>query len=101
MAYRFESCPDYNMNKTFQPIGKYIVISNIEEEIKTDGGLLLSAQDTSEFRYKKARVVASGTDVSVIKPSDEIHYDKNQSFTMVIDNHQYTIIQERDVVIVL
>jgi co-chaperonin GroES (HSP10) len=45
--------------------------------------------------------VASGTDVAVIKPSDLIHYDKNQSFTMVIDNHQYTIIQERDVVIVL
>lgn len=89
------------MQKTFQPIGKHIVVSNIEEEIKTDGGLLLSAQDTSEFRYKKAKVIASGTDVSVIKPNDLIHYDKNQSFTMVIDNQQYTIIQERDVVIVL
>ena len=47
-----------------QPIGKYIVISNIEEEVKTDTGLLLSARDADEFRYKKAKVVASGTDVT-------------------------------------
>lgn len=84
-----------------QPIGKYIVVSNIEEEIKTDGGLLLSAQDTSEFRYKKAKVIEAGTDVSVIKSGDIVHYDKGHSFTMVIENRHYTIIQERDVVIVL
>jgi co-chaperonin GroES (HSP10) len=84
-----------------KPIGKYIVVSNIEEEVKTDGGLLLSAQDTSDFRYKKAKVIESGTDVSVISNGDVVHYDKNQSFTMVIENRHYTIIQERDVVIVL
>jgi co-chaperonin GroES (HSP10) len=84
-----------------QPIGKYIVISNIEEEVKTDSGLLLSAKDADEFRYKKAKVVASGTDVAHIHPDDIIHYDKNHSFTMMIDGHQRTIIQERDVVIVL
>lgn len=84
-----------------RPIGKYIVISNIEEEVKTQGGLLLSAKDADEFRYKKAKVVASGTDVSHIHPGDVIHYDKGHGFTMVIDGHHYTIIQERDVVIVL
>lgn len=84
-----------------KPIGKYIVISNIEEEVKTEGGLLLSAQDTVEFRYKKAKVVASGTDVNHIHQDDIIYYDKNHSFTMVIDGHHYTIIQEREVVIVL
>jgi co-chaperonin GroES (HSP10) len=89
------------MNKKFQPIGKYIVISNIEEEVKTDTGLLLSARDADEFRYKKAKVVASGTDVTHIKEGDVIHYDKGHSFTMVISGHHYTIIQERDVVIVL
>ena len=84
-----------------KPIGKYIVVSNIEEEVKTDGGLLLSAQDTSDFRYKKAKVIEAGTDVSVISNGDVVHYDKNHSFTMVIENRHYTIIQERDVVIVL
>jgi co-chaperonin GroES (HSP10) len=45
--------------------------------------------------------VASGTDVTHIKEGDVIHYDKGHSFTMVISGHHYTIIQERDVVIVL
>jgi co-chaperonin GroES (HSP10) len=84
-----------------KPIGKYIVVVNIDEEIKTSGGLLLSAKDAEEFRYRKAKVIEVGTDVTVINPSDVIHYDKNHSFTMVINNNQYTIIQERDVVIVL
>jgi co-chaperonin GroES (HSP10) len=84
-----------------QPIGKYIVVSDIEEEIKTDGGLLLSAKDAEAFRYKKGRVIKPGTDVSVINEKDVVYYDKSHSFTMVINNHQYTIIQERDVVIVL
>jgi len=84
-----------------QPIGKYIVVSNIEEEVKTDSGLLLSARDADGFRYKKGKVVAPGTDVSVIKSGDVIYYDKGHSFTMVIENQQYTILQERDVVIVL
>jgi len=84
-----------------QPVGKYIVVVNIEEEVKTDGGLLLSAKDAGDFRYKKAKVIKPGSDVTVIKEKDLVYYDKGHSFTMVIDNKQYTIIQERDVVVVL
>ena len=40
-----------------QPIGKYIAIKPVEEELKTKSGLLLSAQDAEEFRYKKGLVV--------------------------------------------
>jgi co-chaperonin GroES (HSP10) len=84
-----------------QAIGKYIVVVNITEEIRTEGGLLLSSQDSDEFRYKKAKVINPGSDVSVINADDLVYYDKGHSFTMVINNIQYTIIQERDVVVVL
>jgi co-chaperonin GroES (HSP10) len=77
------------------------VVVNITEEIRTEGGLLLSSQDSDEFRYKKAKVINPGSDVSVIKADDLVYYDKGHSFTMVINNIQYTIIQERDVVVVL
>ena len=83
-----------------KPVGKYIVIKTIEEEVKTSG-LLLSATDVDEFRYRKGSVVKPGTDVSVVKPKDLIYYDKNSGFTMLINEEPYTIIQERDVVIVL
>jgi co-chaperonin GroES (HSP10) len=47
------------------------------------------------------RVVAPGTDVLNIKAGDEIYYDKAGSYTMVISDKPYTIIQERDVVVVV
>ena len=56
-----------------KPIGKYIVIKRINEELKTESGLLLSAQDASEFRYRKGEVVKQGTDVSVINEGDLIY----------------------------
>jgi co-chaperonin GroES (HSP10) len=84
-----------------RPIGKYIVIKDIQEEIKTNSGLILSGEDTNQLRYKRAEVIAVGTDVDVIDEMDELYYDKSHSFTMLIDNEQYTIISERDVVVVI
>jgi co-chaperonin GroES (HSP10) len=84
-----------------KPIGKFIVVKNIEEDIVTDSGLVLSGEDANQLRYRKAQVIAPGTDVSVINAGDVIHYDKAHGFTMIIHDAQYTIIQERDVVVVL
>jgi co-chaperonin GroES (HSP10) len=84
-----------------KPIGKYIVIKTIDEELKTESGLYLSGEDMNQMRYKRGIVVASGTDVPHIKKDDEIYYDKVQGFTMLIDDKQYTIIRENDVVVVL
>lgn len=84
-----------------KPIGKHIVVRLIEEEVKTDSGLLLSSQDASAFRYQMADVVKPGTDVTVIEEGDRIYFDKRQSYTIMINGEQYTVIQERDVVVVL
>lgn len=84
-----------------KPIGKYIVIKTIEEEIKTKSGLLLSSEDANQLRYKKGLVVKPGSDVSVIKEKDNIYYDKRAGFSLLINEQIYTIIQERDVVVVL
>jgi len=82
-------------------IGKNIIIETIEREVKTESGLLLSAHDANDFRYKMGRVVSPGTDVDTIVKGDEIYYDKSHSYTMVINDKPYTIIQERDVVVVV
>lgn len=84
-----------------KPIGKYILIKTIEEEVKTSSGLLLSSEDVSSMRYKKGVVVVPGTDVSVINPEDEIYYDKSAGYSMMIKGETYTIIAERDVVVVI
>ena len=84
-----------------KPIGKNIIIHKIDEEIKTQSGLLLSSEDTNQLRYKKGIVVIQGTDVTVINSDDTIYYDKRAGFTMLINNEPFTIIQEKDVVVVV
>ena len=84
-----------------RPIGKYIIVKDIQEEIRTESGLILSGEDANQLRYKRAEVIAVGTDVEVIDEMDELYYDKGHSFTMLINNEQFTIISERDVVVVL
>ena len=83
------------------PVNKYIVITTIDEQIKTESGLLLTGSDADKFRYKKGLVVKPGTNVDVIKENDLIYYDKGAGYTMLIDNMPYTIIREADVVVVL
>lgn len=83
-------------------IGKNIIINKIDEEIKTDSGLLLSNEDVKDFRYQKGTIVLPGTEVSdFIAEGDTIYYDTRQSYTLVLNGESVTIIQERDVVVVL
>lgn len=84
-----------------KPIGKYIAIKNIEEEVKTQSGLILSGEDTNQLRYKKGIVIEPGTDVTAIQKEDVVYYDKGHSYTMLINDEQITIIREADVVIVV
>lgn len=91
----------YKQNSKMKAIGKYIVIKPIEEEVKTDSGLILSGKDVDEFRYRRGKVVTPGTEVVGISSGDEIYYDKGHSFTMIIGEENCTVIQERDVVVVV
>jgi|TARA_R110000737_G_scaffold51618_1_gene73066 co-chaperonin GroES (HSP10) len=84
-----------------KPIGKYVIIQTIDEEIKTKSGLLLTASDVEEFRYKKGKVIKPGTHVSEIAENDLIYYDKSAGFSLLLNDCSYTIISERDIVVVL
>lgn len=81
-------------------INKYIIISPITEEMKTESGLLMTSTDTNQIRYKRAEVISPGSNVEVIKKGDIIYYDGHAGHTMLLDEKPYTIIQERDVVVV-
>jgi len=87
--------------RKMKPIGKYILIKTIEETITAASGLILSADDASQLRYKKGIVVKPGTDVQEIKEGNDIYYDTRAGYTMLIGSETYTIIVERDVVVVL
>lgn len=84
-----------------KPIGQNIVIKTVDEEIRTSSGLLLSADDANQMRYKRGTVIAPGTDVASISKDDDIYYDKRAGYTMLINSESYTIISLSDVVVVL
>mgnify|MGYP006167389635 FL=1 len=84
-----------------QAINKYIIIKSIHEEYKTKSGLLLSNEDMSSLRYHKGVVVHPGTNVNTVKKDDTIFFDKAAGHQMIIEDNTYTIIEERDVVVVI
>lgn len=91
---------DNTKTYTMKPIGKYILIKKVKESVKTDSGLMLSGKDVSDIRYKKGVVSKPGTDVDKIVENDVIYYDSRAGYTMVIKGEQFTVITERDVVVV-
>lgn len=56
---------------------------------------------TKSFATKKGQVVRPGTNVDCVKEGDLIYYDKGAGYTMLINDIPYTIILERDIVVVL
>ena len=83
-------------------VGKYIVIDPVKEDnIKTQGGLILGEQQREDIRYRRAKVVEPGSDVDVLKTGDEIYYDRSSGFNIELNNKEYKVIKEFDVVIIL
>ena len=84
-----------------QPIGNYIILSDIIEEQKSASGMILTGESLNDMRYRKGKVIKAGTDVTVIKEDDVIMFDKSNSFSMMLNGNTVTIIQLRDIIVVL
>lgn len=84
-----------------RPISKYILIDPIDEEIKTESGILLTNDEAQRRRYHKGKVQAVGNEVNTIKTNEIIYYDFRNAHTLLIEGKKITVIQERDVVVVL
>ena len=76
-------------------------IETQEEQLRTASGLLLSSEDSNQLRYKKGLIIKPGSDVSTIEEGEIVYYDKRAGFSMIINDLVYTIIQEKDIVVVL
>ena len=87
--------------KSIKPINKYMLVSKVVEEMKSQSGLLYTSQESSDMRYQKADVIAVGNLVDVIKPGDSILYDKVYGHETIIEGTTYTVITEMNVVVVL
>lgn len=87
--------------KSVKPINKYMLVSKVVEEMKSQSGLLYTSQESSDMRYQKAEVIAVGNLVEAIKEGDNILYDRVYGHETIIEGTTYTVITEMNVVVVL
>ena len=80
-------------------VGKYIIIDNINEEITSKSGLIMTGDDVSKLRYRKSKVVSAGTDVDCVKDGDIIYHDSRAGHKVKLKDKIYGVILEREVVI--
>ena len=90
------------MYEKVKAIGRYIIISEIKEDIKkTDGGLLLAENHREDIRYRTADVKSVGTAVNGVNENDKIYYDRHAGHKIEVDKKSYHVIKSGDIVVVL
>ncbi len=80
-------------------VGKYLIIENITEELKSNSGLIMTGEDMGNLRYRKSKVVSAGTEVDCVKDGDIIYHDSRAGHKVKLDDKVYGVILEREVVI--
>lgn len=82
-------------------VGKYILVKEVKESYKSKGGLLLTSKDTVGMMYRKGEVVSFGQGVTYLKEGNDIYYNKLTTHEVRIGEDLYTVVQDKDVVVVL
>ena len=82
-------------------VGKYILVKEVQESHKSQGGLLLTSKDTVGMMYRKGEVVSFGQGVTYLKEGNDIYYNKLTTHEVRIGEDLYTVVQDKDVVVVL
>lgn len=82
-------------------VGRYILVKEVQESHKSQGGLLLTSKDTVGMMYRKGSVSSFGDGVTYLKEGDDIYYNKLTTHEVRINDELYTVVQDKDVVVVL
>lgn len=91
-----------------KPLGDRVVISMVEREEKTRGGLFIP--DTAKEKPMEGKIVSvgegrlldNGTKVApVVKAGDRVIFDKYAGREVKMDDEEYLIISEKDILAVV
>ncbi len=87
------------MTVKFKPLKDRVFVSYTAELEKTAGGLYIP--DTAKEKPQSGQVEAIGSDVKSLKVGDKILFDRYSGSKINIDNTEYLIVKEEDVLGVL
>lgn len=83
------------MKSPITPLGERIVAVREEAPEKTASGLYLPTE--SKEKPTMATVIAVGPDVKHVKSKDKIIYKEYSTTELTIDDNEYLIVKEEDV----
>ena len=87
------------MSVKFKPLKDRVFVSYTPELEKTAGGLYIP--DTAKEKPQGGKVEAVGDEVKSLKIGDNILFDRYSGSKISIDNVEYLIIKEEDVLGIL
>ncbi|MEK6656306.1 MAG: co-chaperone GroES [Nitrospirota bacterium] len=79
----------------FKPLGEKVFVSYAEELEKTAGGIYIP--DAAKEKPQKGKVEGVGKDVKSLKVGDMVLFDKYSGSKISIDNVEYLIVKEEDI----
>jgi len=82
-------------------VGKYIIIEVSKKPEVSASGFEYSEKETRDMRAQRATVISVGHEVDLIKPGDDVYFDKARSFEQVIDGNLVTMTREVDIMAIL
>jgi co-chaperonin GroES (HSP10) len=82
-------------------VGQYIVLEKEIEEVKNEMGLIMTEANESTIRYKLAKVISVGNDVTGISRGDSVYYDHAAGSDIRVSGKKLTVVNDRSVVAVL
>lgn len=87
------------MNTPIKPLADRVVALREEVQSKTASGIYLP--DSSKEKSVLAKIVAVGPDVKNLKVDDRIVYKEYSTNELKINNQEYLIIKEEDVLAIV
>src|SRR5918999_4088613 len=81
--------------KGFQPLGDRVFVTYTEEMERTAGGIYVP--DSAKEKPQRGSVQAVGKDVKNLKVGDQVLFDKYSGSKLRIDDEDYLILKEEDV----
>ncbi len=83
------------MSTPIKPLADRVVAVREEAETKTASGLYLP--DSAKEKPVYARVVAVGPDVKTVKVKDRIVYKEYSTTELTVEDSEYLIVKEEDI----
>jgi len=87
------------MGVKFKPLKDRVFVSYTEELDKTAGGLYIP--DSAKEKPQSGKVEAVGEEAKQLKVGDKILFDRYSGSKINIDNTEYLIVKEEDVLGIL